>query len=267
VINKMSIMPPPSPAPPPPPAASVRVLSEWSAEKGGGKTLSTRGATFQGLLTALLILTLLAAVGLLLTERNQRRYFLRSQPPFVLVDRGLPLPYGHGPYHPSDPQLAKAYQAFRLPTGVAAPAEDESFDDRAELDQRLGDLLLAAAKARLAATDEGHLQDGMAYLAQLDSLGQLSGEQRRGARALRSEVAYVEASDELGHALAALRDVEGLLKLGADSANAHTKDSADLLDRLTPAVDSVVRAARGQGVAPADSPELAAPAPDGGAKI
>ena len=125
-------------------------------------TLRTRrGATFQGVLTALLILTLLAAVGLLLTERNQRRYFLRSQPPFVVVDRGLPLPYGHGPFRPSDPQLIRAYQSFRLPAGVTPPSEEESFDERAELDQRLGDLLLASAKARLAATDEGHLDDGM----------------------------------------------------------------------------------------------------------
>jgi hypothetical protein len=264
-MKKMRHMPPTAPVPASAPEFPAR-SGEGFSGAGTGADLSTRGATFQGLLTALLILTLLAAVGLLLTERNQRRYFLRSQPPFVIVDRGLPLPYGHGPYRPSDPQLARAYQAFRLPTGVPPPTEEQSFDDRAELDQRLGDLLLASAKSRLAATDEGHLQDGMAYLAQIDSLSQLSGEQRRSARALRSEVAYVEASDELGHALAALRDVEGLLKLGADSANAHNKDSAELLDRLAPAVDAVVRAARGQGVAPADSPELA-PAPDAGTKI
>ncbi len=223
-----------------------------------------RGLTFQGLLTALLILTLIAALGLLLTERNQRRYFLRSQPPFVVVDRGLPLPYGHGPFRPTDPQLVRAYQSFRLPAGVPPPGEEEAFDDRAELDQRLGDLLLTAAKARLTATDEGHLDDGMNFLLQADALSQLSSEQRRLARQLRSEVAYAEASDELARALAQLREVQSLLKLGSESANTHTKESAELLDRLTPAVDALVRAARGQGVVPADPSELLRPTADGG---
>ena len=226
--------------------------------------MKIRGVTFQGLLTALLILTLLAAVGLLLTERNQRRYFLKFQPPYVVVDRGLPLPYGHGAFRPSDAQLAKAYQAFQLPAGVAPPTEEESFDDRAELDQRLGTLLLAAAKTRLAATDDAHLTDGMAYLSQLDALIQLSSEQRLAARALRAEVAYVEATDELGRALAALREIEGLLKLGSETSNLHTKDSADLLDRLSPAVESLVRAARGQGVVPANTADLPASTPDAG---
>jgi hypothetical protein len=230
--------------------------------------MSRRGLTLQGLLTALLVLGLLAAVGLLLTERNQRRYFLRSQPPFVTVDRGLPLPYGHGPYRPQDPQLQRAYQAIRLPAGVAPPTEEEAFDDRAELDQRLGDLLLASAKARLSAADEGHLSDGIALLAQMDALTQLTSDQRRSAHQLRAEVAYVEASDELARALAALREVEGLLKLGAESQNPHTKDSAELLDRLSPVVDSLRRAALGQSIVPADRADLpgspAGPLPDAG---
>ena len=223
-----------------------------------------RGATsFQAVLTTLLVLALLAALGLLLTERNQRRYFLRTQGNAVVIDRGLPLPYGHGPYRPSDPALAYAYQPFRLPEGVPAPGE-EAYDDRAELDQRLGELLLQAAKVRLGASDEGHLTEGMAYLGQADALTQLTTEQRKGARTLRSEVAYLEATDELARALAALRDAQDLLRLGSASSNSHAKDSADLLDRLTPAVEAIVRAARGQGVMPADNAELPRVAPDGG---
>ena len=87
------------------------------------------------------------------------------------------------------------------------------------------------------------------------------------ARQLRSEVAYNEASDELSRSLAQLREVESLLKLGSEASNSHTKASADLLDRLTPAVEGLLRAARGQGVVPADPSELLPPVSDGGVAL
>ena len=220
-----------------------------------------RGFSLQGLLTLLLVLALLAAVVLLLTERNQRRYFLQAQGRLVVVDRGLPLPYGHAPYRPTDPTEARTYRPFQLPADLALPA-DEAFDDRLELDRRWADLLLQAARARLNAADPGHLQEGMDLLGQADSLAQLTAEQQHIARQLRSEVAFVEATDKLGRALTALRETVGLLRLGSDSPNGHAKESADLLDRLVPAIEQLQRAARSEGVMPAESGEL--PVPDAG---
>jgi len=215
----------------------------------------------QGALTLLLILGLIAAVVLLLAERNQRRYFLQAQGRSLTIERGLPLPYGHTPYRPTDPAEAHTYRPFELPPEVAIPG-DEAFDDRLELDRRWADLLLQAARARLNASDPTHLEEGMELLSQVDGLPQLSAEQQHLARQLRSEVAFVEATDKLGRAMAALRETEGLLRLGSDSPNGHAKDSADLLDRLVPAIEQLQRAARSEGVMPAERGDL--PAPDAG---
>ena len=222
---------------------------------------SRRGFSLQGALTLLLILALIAVVLLLLAERNQRRYFLQAQGRLLVIDRGLLLPYGHAPFRPSDPTDAHTYRPFELPGELAVPG-DETFEDRLELDRRWADLLLQAAGARLHASDPAHLQEGMELLGQVDALPQLSAEQRHVARQLRSEVAFVEATDKLARAMAALRETEGLLRLGSESPNGHAKDSADLLDRLAPAVEQLQRAARSEGVMPAEHGDL--PAPDAG---
>jgi hypothetical protein len=215
----------------------------------------------QGALSLLLILGLIAAVVLLLAERNQRRYFLQVQGRLLSIERGLPLPYGHAPYRPADPSDAHTYRPFELPPDVAVPG-DEAFDDRLELDRRWADLLLQAAHARLNASDPAHLEEGMELLGQVDALPQLTAEQQHLARQLRSEVAFAEASDKLGRAMAALRETEGLLRLGSESPNGHARQSADLLDRLVPAIELLQRAARSEGVMPAERGDL--PAPDAG---
>jgi hypothetical protein len=215
----------------------------------------------QGLLVLLLILALTAALLLLLSERNQRRYFLEVQGRLVVIDRGLALPYGHAPYHPADTAGARAYRPFELPAEIALPGE-EAFDDRPELDRRWADLLLQAAKARLDGVDPAHLEQGMDLLGQVDALRELTAEQQHQARQLRSEVAFAEATDELARALAALRETQGLLRLGSESSRGHAKDSADLLDRLSPAIDQLQRAARSEGVMPAERGDL--PAADAG---
>jgi hypothetical protein len=220
-----------------------------------------RGFALQGVLTLLLILALIAAVVLLLAERNQRRYFLETSGRVVSIDRGLPLPYGHAPFHPTDPGDARTYRPFELPADMALPS-DEAFDDRLELDRRWADLLLQTARARLASGDPEHLQQGMDLLARVDALPQLTAEQLHLAHQLRSEVAFVEATDKLGRAMTALRETLSLLRLGSDSPNGHARESADLLDRLVPAVEQLQRAARSEGVMPADTGEL--PAVDGG---
>jgi hypothetical protein len=224
--------------------------------------LRRHGFSLQGALAVLLILALAAAIVLLLTERNQRRYFLQAQGRIVSIDRGLPLPYGHAPWHPTDTGDARTYRPFELPADVTLPA-DEAFDDRLELDRRWADLLLQTARARLAAADPERLQQGMDLLGRVETLPQLTAEQQHLAHQLRSEVAFVEATDKLGRAMTALRETLSLLRLGSDSPNGHARESADLLDRLVPAVEGLQRAARSEGVMPAESGEL--PAVDAGA--
>ncbi|HUB08024.1 MAG TPA: hypothetical protein VMB50_13520 [Myxococcales bacterium] len=218
---------------------------------GGGSGLLGR------LFSTVLILGLLGVVGWLLSERNAHHYFLHTDGRMVLIERGFMLPYGHGPYRPRDPALDKAYAPVRLPDGMAAPA-DEELEERGDLDRRLGEILLEAAKTRLSQTDAARLTDGIAYLDRAMLLQQLGFDQRRELQSQRAEVAYFEAADRISRALAALQDAQGLLRLATTGSQAHAKEAADLLDRLGPALDGLLRATRASSILPADDADLPA---------
>jgi hypothetical protein len=210
----------------------------------------------RGAFTALLILALLGMVCWLAAERNYHHYFIRADGRTVLIDRGWQLPYGHGPFHPSDPSQAQAYAAIHLPDGVKAPTEEEELDERGDLDRRLGDILLESAKARLAQADAARLPEGIAYLDQAALLQQLTADQRHRLQSQRAEVAYFEASDRIARALGELQDSRALLKLATTGSPSHAREAADLLDRMSPALDGLLRATRGS-VLPTDEGELA----------
>ena len=223
------------------------------------------GGGFRGFLSSLLILGLLGVVGFLLSERNHHQYFLSEDSGILSVDRGFLLPYGHGPFRPSDPQLARAYAPVALPSSVTLAGE-ETFEDRGELDRRMGELLLAAAASRLEAKDQRHLAEGMALLDQIDLLQQLSSDQRREAHRLRGQVSFFEAEDLIGRALAALDQASTMLQLGSIGAGPNARDAADLLDRLQGPMAQLFRAARSGNIMPADRSDLPSPSsPDGGA--
>jgi hypothetical protein len=231
----------------------------------------TDTATHHGLrnfFSSLVILTLAGAVGYLLSEKNARRFFLHYEGGVATVERGLLLPLGHAPYRPKDPTLAQAYAPFRLRDGTA-PAADEPFDDRADLDRRVCELLIDAARGQLASSDPVHLDAGIALLNRAELLREITPEQSQTLRALRSEVAYFQASAEITRALATLQNVRGLLRLAAEGNQKHARESADLLDRLDAPIDLLLRAARTAPILPADAapvvaPTPVAPAPDGG---
>jgi hypothetical protein len=216
--------------------------------------------------SSLVILALAGAVGYLLSERNARRYFLHYDRGVAVIERGLLLPIGHAPYRPKDPTLIKAYAPFRLREG-RAPLADESFDDRADLDRRVGELLIEAARGQLASSDPVHLEEGIALLDRAELLREITAEQAQALRALRSEVAYFQANAEVSHALGTLQTARGLLKLAVEGNQKHARESADLLDRLDTPIDLLLRAARGASVLPGEPPGGAgagAPVSDGG---
>jgi hypothetical protein len=221
--------------------------------------------------SSLVILALAGAVGYLLSEKNSRRYFIHYEGGVAIVERGLLLPMGHAPYRPKDPTLAKAYAPFRLRAGAressaSQPAEDESFDDRADLDRRVCELLIDAARAQLATSEPAHLEPGIALLDRAELLREIAPEQAQSLRALRSEVAYFQANAEISKALATLQNVRALLRLAVEGNQKHAKESADLLDRLDAPIDLLLRAARGASLLPVEAVPATAPSPalDGG---
>ena len=186
----------------------------------------SQGGGLRGALSTLLILGLVGAVCWLAAERNNHHYFIRTEGHTVLIDRGWELPYGHGPFHPKDPGQAQAYAAIKLPAGSKGPIEEE-FEERGDLDRRLGEILLDAAKTRLAQSDPARLPEGIAYLDQASLLQQLTSEQRHQLQSQRAEVAYFEASDRISRALGALQDARGLLKLATTGSPSHAREAAD----------------------------------------
>jgi hypothetical protein len=219
----------------------------------------TQGGGLRAAFSTLLILGLLGTVCWLAAERNNHHYFIRTEGRTVLIDRGWELPYGHGPFRPRDPGQAQAYSTIHLPEGTKGPVEEE-FEERGDLDRRLGDILLDAAKTRLAQADPARLPEGIAYLDQAAQLQQLGSEQRRQLQSQRAEVAYFEASDRIARALGALQDAQGLLKLATTGSPSHAREAADLMDRMGPALDRLLRATRSSAILPADDAELPPPA-------
>jgi hypothetical protein len=217
------------------------------------------GGGLRSAFNTLLILALIGVVGWLAAERNNHHYFIHTEGRTVLIERGWELPYGHGPYHPRDPAQNQAYAAIHLPDGTKGPVEEE-FEERGDLDRRLGDILLEAAKARLGQSDAARLPEGIAYLDQAALLQQLTSDQRHQLHSQRAEVAYFEASDRIARALAALQDARGLLKLAATGSHSNARDAADLLDRMGPPLEGLLRATRGSAILPADDAELPPPA-------
>jgi hypothetical protein len=216
--------------------------------------------------SSLVILALAGAVGYLLSEKNARRYFLRYEGGVATVERGLLLPIGHAPYRPKDATLARAYAPFRLREGTAMPL-DEAFDDRADLDRRVCELLIDAARGQLSSSDAVHLEAGIDLINRAELLREISPDQLQTLRGLRSEVAYFQANAEISRALATLQNVRGLLRLAVEGNQRHARESADLLDRLDAPIDLLLRAARGASLLPGEpAPAVVpgGPAPDGG---
>ncbi len=147
------------------------------------------GGFFKGLLIFCLVVALGAAVAYLLAERNQRHFRMRNQGGILFIERGRLLPIGYEPFAPEAKDLQSAYAPIKVPAGEKV-AEEESFEDRTELDRALFSLLAGWARGRLQASDGESFDMASAYVSRCALLPGLSEEQRSELRALRADLAY-----------------------------------------------------------------------------
>lgn len=225
-----------------------------------------RKGSLGSLLSVLVILALAAAVVWLLAERNRRTWFLVPDEGRLVVMHGTLLPFGRETYTPDDAALAQAYAPVVPPPGATLPPE-QSFDERALLDQALYGVLAGWAKADVDSGVKERLARGLDYLARAERLAGLTAQQQQELAMLHAESGFFEAQGLLERAAQDLRSATERLRAASGSRSAHAADARLLLKDLEPAVDGILSALRqGPRRVPPGQPPGAAPTPGGGSE-
>lgn len=202
-----------------------------------------RGAASRGVLFGLAFLVLLGMVLFLASERNARLWFLVLEDGQLQVKRGIMAPVGRSSFKTDDARLLAAYAPVKPPPG-AQPAAEQTFDDRAGLDQALYDLLARWARDDVGAERPDQLERATGYVARAEQLAGLSAAQREDLRALRAETGYFEARQLLERGQDALRQARERLRGSAQSTSAHAGESAEALKSLEPVLEELHKTAR-----------------------
>jgi hypothetical protein len=214
------------------------------------------------LLAWAIIAGLAALVLWLASERNARQWFLVPEEGQLTVKRGILFPAGRARFKTDDPVAAQTYAPLKPPAGAALPPE-QSFDDRAGLDQALYDLLSRWARQDIASEKPELLERGLGYVARGERLAGVSAAQREDLRALRAESGYYEALWLLERGAEDLRLAREKLRLAADSPSRHAADALVLLHRVDALVEEASKASRYAAERP-NRKEAAGPAPTSG---
>jgi hypothetical protein len=185
------------------------------------------------------VLPLLLAVGLgvavawLLSERNARQLWIVPEGGKVVVKKGVFFPTGKAAFVSADPEASRTYAPLTPPPGAATPVE-ASFDDRAELDRALFELLAGWARDDIRSQQMERMDRARGHLARASRLAGLSTVQREQLRVLQAETAFQEAVGHLQEAANALRlAIEGL-KLAAEARGPVAAEAAALERSLEP---------------------------------
>lgn len=185
----------------------------------------------------LLAVGLAVAVAWLLSERNARSWWIVAEDGRVVVKKGILFVTGKAAFQSSDPEIAATYAPLVPPPGAAPPAET-SFDDRADLDQALFEILARWARDDIQSQQVDRMERARGYLQRASRLAGLSPAQREQLRALQAETAFQEAVEHLRQGAAALRQALEGLKLAAEARGPVAVEAAALGKALDPVAGS-----------------------------
>ncbi len=189
------------------------------------------------------VLPLLLAVGLavavawLLAERNARQWWIVPEDGKVVVKKGVLFVTGKTAFQSADPETARTYAPIPAPQGGAAAAET-AYEDRAELDQALFELLAGWAKSDIQSQQMERMERARGYLGRASRLAGLSPAQREQLRVLQAETAFQEAVEHLTQGANALRRALEGLKLAAEARGPVAAEAAALEKALEPVAAS-----------------------------
>jgi len=189
------------------------------------------------------VLPLLLAVGLgvavawLLAERNARQWWIVQEDGKVVVKKGIFFVAGKTPFQSADPETARTYAPIPAPQGGAAPVET-AYDDRAELDQALFELLARWGRADIQSQQVERMERARSYLGRASRLAGISPAQREQLRVLQAETAFQEAVEHLTQGASALRRALEGLRLAAEARGPVAAEAAALEKSLEPVAAS-----------------------------
>jgi hypothetical protein len=168
----------------------------------------------------LVVVALLGVVWWLASERNQRRYSWAPEGNVLVVSKGRFFPTGTGSIGADDARLGKVYGPIPLPQG--AKVSEQDFDDQTSLDRALFDLVLPWSKDAVKKGDEQSIASANALVDRLSALPGLSAEQHGQLTAVRGELSFTAAKQDLLQAaklvLSARRKLETVRETGGDHA-------------------------------------------------
>lgn len=188
----------------------------------------------RSVLPLLLAVGLAVAVAWLLAERNARQWWLVAEDGKVVVKKGVFFPAGKAAFQSADPEATRTYAPLPVPPGMAAPAAETAYDDRAELDQALFDLLARWAREDIQSQQMERMERARGHLSRASRLAGLSPAQREQLRALQAETAFQEAVGHLQEGANALRRALEGLKLAAEARGPVAAEAAALEKSLEP---------------------------------
>ncbi len=185
------------------------------------------------------VLPVLVAVGLavavawLLAERNARQWWLVPEDGRVVVKKGVLFVVGKAAFQSAEPETARTYAPVVPPQGTSLPLE-ASFDDRADLDRALFDLLVRWAREDIGSQQAERMERARGYLVRASRLAGLSPAQRDQLRVLHAETAFQEAVENLTQGANALRRAMEGLKLASEAQGPVAVEAATLEKTVEP---------------------------------
>jgi len=200
------------------------------------------GRFFSRLLVRLLILTLLGAIGYLLSVINHGRYRLNPAGQSLRIERGRMLPLGYVDFKPPNKQLQKAYAPIEIQPKAKLKGP-MVFGDRAELDQELFNLLGTWARKAMPSEDIKVLRRAATYIDRAGLLPAISEKQRTDLKTMRADLAYRNGRRMVEEVLVLLQDALAefylAVELGSSKAEEATTWIKEIRRRITVYEDTV----------------------------
>jgi len=179
----------------------------------------------------LVVLALVVVVGWLLAERNARQWWLVPEDGRLVVKKGVFFVTGKTSFKTDDPELSRTYAPLAPPPGAALPPE-QSFDDRAGLDQALFGLLARWARDDIRSDQPERIQAARGELHRAARLAGVSSAQRDELKGLQGETAFYEAAFDLEQGADLLRRAAEQLRLASEARGPVAAEAMSLARSL-----------------------------------
>jgi hypothetical protein len=206
----------------------------------------------------LLVLGLLAAVWWLASERNMRRFSWAPDGPVLVISKGRFFPIGMARIASDDARLGKVYGPIPFPQG--AKATEQEFEDQTSLDRALFDTTMPWARANMQKGDEASLAQANQLLDRANLLPGLSADQHQQLAALRGDLAFTAARQELLQAAKLVLSARRKLQTVEEGGGEHALEAGPMLRGLE-GIQGLLEDAgqKGQPTRPASSPAASPP--------